>query len=150
MATEIKKSVCMWCHCHCKVDVHVTGGRLDKIEGVTNDPRSEGIRRTVAACARPRAAAEYLYHPDRLRYPLKRKGERCRTDPIGQRPRTDCRSVLAVRKQNLQRLPDGRDGSSLAAPLNNNAHEVRRTQRNKLQGCQPGAVPRAPVAVEIE
>ena len=76
MATQIKKSVCMWCHCHCKVDVHVTDGRLEKIEGVTNDPRSEGIRRTVAACARPRAAGEYLYHPDRLRYPLKRKGER--------------------------------------------------------------------------
>ena len=76
MATEIRKTVCMWCHCHCKVDVHVKDGRLEKIEGVTNDPRSEGIQRVVKACARPRAVTEFFYHPDRLRYPLKRTGER--------------------------------------------------------------------------
>ena len=76
MASEIKKTVCMWCHSHCKVDVHVRDGRLEKVVGVTNDPRSERIQRVVTACARPRAATEYFYHPDRLRYPLKRTGER--------------------------------------------------------------------------
>jgi len=58
------------------VDVHLKDGRLEKIEGVSDDRRSEVIKRIVSACARPRSAVEYFYHPDRLRYPLKRKGER--------------------------------------------------------------------------
>ena len=76
MATEIKKAVCMWCHSHCKVDVIVTDGRLEKVVGATDDPRSEKMKQVVTACARVRAAAEYFYHPDRLKFPLKRAGER--------------------------------------------------------------------------
>ncbi|MDP6179283.1 MAG: molybdopterin-dependent oxidoreductase, partial [Desulfatiglandales bacterium] len=76
MGTEIKKAICMWCHSHCKVDVHVKDGKLEKVVGVTDDPRSSGIQRVVNACARPRAATEYFYHPDRLKYPLKRTGGR--------------------------------------------------------------------------
>src|SRR3990172_4062099 len=76
MTAEIKKGVCMWCHSHCKVDLHVRDGRLEKIDGVTNDIRSAKMQQTVRACARPRAAVEYLYHPDRLKFPLKRTGAR--------------------------------------------------------------------------
>jgi anaerobic dimethyl sulfoxide reductase subunit A len=65
----------MWCHCHCEVDVDVKDGRLERISGVTDDPRSDAMGRLVKVCPRPRAAQEYFYHPDRLRYPLKRKGK---------------------------------------------------------------------------
>ncbi len=76
MTTEIKRAICMWCHCHCKVDMHIQDGKFEKMVGLTNDPRSETIQRIVTACARARHATEYYYHPDRLRYPRKRVGER--------------------------------------------------------------------------
>ena len=76
MGKEIKKAVCYWCHSHCKLDVHIEDGKLVKVEGVAGEPRSEKIRRVVSACPRAKAVTEYLYHPDRLCFPLKRKGER--------------------------------------------------------------------------
>ncbi|MBW2000727.1 MAG: molybdopterin-dependent oxidoreductase, partial [Deltaproteobacteria bacterium] len=76
MGKEVKKAVCYWCHCHCKVDVHVNNGRLVKVEGVTGEPRSEKVQRVVNACPRAKAVTEYFYHPDRLCFPMKRKGER--------------------------------------------------------------------------
>jgi len=66
----------MWCHDHCKVAVHVKDGQLIKVEEDREHPRSAVLKPTVRACPRARAAAEWFYHPDRLRYPLKRAGER--------------------------------------------------------------------------
>ena len=110
MATEIKKAVCMWCHCHCKVEIYVTDGRLEKITGVANEPRSEQIQRIVAACARPRAAVEYYYHPDRLRFPLKRKGER----GGGQWEQTSWEQALDEIAQRLQELKEQYGAETLA------------------------------------
>lgn len=73
---EIKKTVCMWCHNHCKVEVHIQNGRVEKIEEDKAFPRAELLRPIVRACPRSRSAAEWLYHPRQLRYPLKRVGER--------------------------------------------------------------------------
>ncbi|MDW8023105.1 MAG: molybdopterin-dependent oxidoreductase [Nitrososphaerota archaeon] len=73
---EIKKSVCMWCHNHCRVEVHVRNGRVEKIEEDKAFPRAELLRPVVRACPRARNVAEWLYHPDQLRYPLKRAGRR--------------------------------------------------------------------------
>jgi len=75
-STEIKKSVCMGCHSHCSVEAHIKDGRLEKIEEVKDSPDAEQARTVVRACPRARAAPEWLYHPDRLNYPLKRTGER--------------------------------------------------------------------------
>lgn len=65
----------MWCHNHCHVDVHVENRKLLKILEAENSPRGDQ-RAVVRGCQRIRAASEYLYHPDRLRYPLKRSGKR--------------------------------------------------------------------------
>jgi anaerobic selenocysteine-containing dehydrogenase len=73
---EVKKSVCMWCHIHCRVEAHIKDGRLERIEEDKDLPGAEQARAIVRACPRARAAAEWLYHPDRLNYPLKRIGER--------------------------------------------------------------------------
>lgn len=73
---QIKKTVCMWCHDHCKVAVHVRDGQLIKVEEDREHPRSAVLKPTVRACPRARAAAEWFYHPDRLCYPLKRAQER--------------------------------------------------------------------------
>jgi anaerobic selenocysteine-containing dehydrogenase len=66
----------MWCHCHCQVEVWVEDGRLQKIEENKDYPNAELLRRVVRSCPRSRAAAEWFYHTDRLKYPLKRMGER--------------------------------------------------------------------------
>jgi anaerobic selenocysteine-containing dehydrogenase len=73
---EIKKSVCMWCHIHCLVAARIRNGRLESFEENQDAPGAERARAVVRACPRARAAAEWLYHPDRLNYPLKRAGDK--------------------------------------------------------------------------
>ncbi|MFW6118389.1 MAG: hypothetical protein ACOC6R_02720, partial [Chloroflexota bacterium] len=38
---EIKKSTCMGCHIHCKVEGHIANGRLVKIEEDKAFPKAE-------------------------------------------------------------------------------------------------------------
>ncbi len=75
-SVQVKKSVCMGCHIHCKVEGHLTNGRLVRIEEDKAFPKAEAIRPIVRACPRARAFPDYVYHPDRIRFPLKRIGER--------------------------------------------------------------------------
>jgi anaerobic selenocysteine-containing dehydrogenase len=58
-------------HGGCGILVHVENGRITKIEG---DPDSPLNRGTI--CSKGLAQIERLNHPDRLKYPLKRTGER--------------------------------------------------------------------------
>ena len=59
------------CHGGCGVLVHVKDGKLIKVEGDPNHPWNQG-----RLCPRCLALTQYVYHPDRLKYPLKRVGER--------------------------------------------------------------------------
>jgi thiosulfate reductase/polysulfide reductase chain A len=68
---KIIRTVCQGCHPECGVLAHVEDGRVIKIEGDPEHPFSRGF-----ICIKGRLHAESLYHPDRLRYPLKRAGER--------------------------------------------------------------------------
>jgi anaerobic selenocysteine-containing dehydrogenase len=68
---EVIRSTCGVCQIGCGVLVSVDGGRVIKIEGDPENPLSEGM-----LCTKGLASLEYLYHPDRLRRPLKRLGER--------------------------------------------------------------------------
>ncbi|MFC2047556.1 molybdopterin-dependent oxidoreductase [Chloroflexota bacterium] len=68
---KVVKSICNACHCTCGVMVHVKDGRVIKIEGDPEHPESEG-----ANCVKGLAYIQYIYHPDRLKYPMKRVGER--------------------------------------------------------------------------
>ncbi|MFX0202104.1 MAG: molybdopterin-dependent oxidoreductase, partial [Candidatus Hodarchaeota archaeon] len=70
-ANEIIKSTCGLCANCCGVLIHVEDGKPVKIEGDLSSPVSGG-----ALCVKGSASLEYLYHPDRLKYPLKRKGDR--------------------------------------------------------------------------
>ncbi len=76
MAQQSKKAVCRWCHARCRILVHSENGRLVKIEEDRSDPRVDDIVPATRGCVRLAAAKEFIYHPDRVRYPLKRKGER--------------------------------------------------------------------------
>ncbi len=67
----IVKSTCRMCHGVCGVLVHIRDGRVVKVTGDPDCPTSNGYM-----CAKGRASVEFLYHPDRLKYPLKRMGAR--------------------------------------------------------------------------
>ena len=68
-STQTLHSACRMCHGVHQVLVQLEGDRVVKVSG---DPDSllGGI------CPKGIASTELLYHPDRLRYPLRRAGER--------------------------------------------------------------------------
>ncbi len=59
------------CHGSCGVLAHIKNGKLVKIEGDPDHPWNQG-----RLCARCLAMTQYVYHPQRLTRPLKRKGKR--------------------------------------------------------------------------
>jgi thiosulfate reductase/polysulfide reductase chain A len=67
----VKRSICTFCAGNCGVLVRVRDGRIVKVEGNKEHPISQGF-----ACQRVRHAADWLYHPEHLNYPLKRAGKR--------------------------------------------------------------------------
>lgn len=64
-------SVCRQCPAGCGILVRVSEGRAKKIEGNPLHPVNRG-----KLCARGQAALQDHYHPDRIRQPLQRDGER--------------------------------------------------------------------------
>ncbi|MFC1864963.1 molybdopterin-dependent oxidoreductase [Chloroflexota bacterium] len=68
---KVVKSTCRMCHGVCGTLVHIKNGRVVKVTGDPDCPTSDGY-----ICAKGRASVELLYHPDRLKYPMKRIGER--------------------------------------------------------------------------
>lgn len=59
------------CHGGCGVELFVKDGKIVKVEGDPTHPWNHG-----RACPRLLACAQYINHPDRILYPLKRVGER--------------------------------------------------------------------------
>jgi len=62
-------SICPYCGVGCGFYTEVEGGRAKNIEYMLEHPINEG-----ALCPKGNAALEVVYHPDRLRYPLKKEG----------------------------------------------------------------------------
>jgi thiosulfate reductase/polysulfide reductase chain A len=69
--TQVIKSVCGLCPAGCSVLVALQDGEAIDIKG---DP--EGLLNQGDLCPIGRSSLEYLYHPDRLAYPLRRAGAR--------------------------------------------------------------------------
>ena len=67
----IKKTICTFCNCNCGVLAHIKDGKIVKIRGNKENPISAGY-----VCKRVQYAIDWLYHPEQLKYPLKRKGAR--------------------------------------------------------------------------
>ena len=65
------RSTCNICHRGCGVRIKLEGGEPIGIEGDPQSPVNEG-----GLCIKGQTALELLHHPDRLKYPLKRTGER--------------------------------------------------------------------------
>jgi anaerobic selenocysteine-containing dehydrogenase len=67
----IVRSTCNFCEFGCGVLVYMNDGKIDTVVGDPDAPLNKGL-----LCPKGKASIEHLYHPGRLNYPLKRKGER--------------------------------------------------------------------------
>lgn len=70
-ADKVVRSACELCNAGCGVLVHMSNGKPIKVEGDPDNPVNRGT-----LCVKGEASLEHLYHPDRLKHPLKRVGER--------------------------------------------------------------------------
>ena len=68
---QVVRSNCRGCHGGCGVLVHVRDGVITKIEGDPDFPTNHG-----SMCSKGLAFKQLVYHPDRLKYPMKRAGKR--------------------------------------------------------------------------
>ena len=68
---RVVRTICQGCHCDCGVLAHVENERVVKIEGDPNHPMNQG-----SLCPKGLSAAQFLYHPDRILYPIKQEGKR--------------------------------------------------------------------------
>jgi anaerobic selenocysteine-containing dehydrogenase len=68
---QILKTTCYLCHGGCILLAHVKDGKLVKMEGDPDGPHNRG-----AICEKGLSAVQYVYSPYRLKYPMKRVGER--------------------------------------------------------------------------
>src|SRR6056297_77023 len=74
MDRKIMTTTCSYdCGGRCILNIHIENGKAVKI---TSDNKKENGFDRLSACIRGRKNLEKLYHPDRLKYPLKRIGER--------------------------------------------------------------------------
>ena len=69
--SKIFKSACRMCHGGCGTLMHVTDNVITKIEGDPDNPMNEG-----KLCPLGAASLEQIYNPKRLKYPMRRVGER--------------------------------------------------------------------------
>lgn len=69
--TAVYKCACRGCHGGCLFDLTVEDGKLIKAM-----PSKEGPLNKGRACIKGLSIVEQVYHPDRLRYPMKRVGSR--------------------------------------------------------------------------
>ncbi len=65
------RSTCALCFASCGILVHLQDGEVTKIEGDPNAPLNKG-----ALCPKGLASLELLYHPNRIKHPLRRTGKR--------------------------------------------------------------------------
>lgn len=66
--TKVGQSTCTICHEFCGFELTVENGKVTKLKPAANHPNHP--------CPKGLHALDYMYHPDRLLYPLKRVGER--------------------------------------------------------------------------
>jgi anaerobic selenocysteine-containing dehydrogenase len=70
-AAKVIKSGRRMCHGGCGILVTVEDGKAVKLEGDPDRPNNRG-----KLCPKGKAGLDLLYHPDRLRHPVKRAGAR--------------------------------------------------------------------------
>jgi anaerobic selenocysteine-containing dehydrogenase len=101
MAETVKDGICYMCMTSCPTKIHVSNDRATKIDIVDHK---------VADCPRGQAQLDFIYHPDRLKYPMKRTGER----GTGSFERISWDEALDTVAGNLQKVKDKYGPESVA------------------------------------
>ena len=65
---QVIKTVCQACLCSCGINVYLEEGKVVKVDGMREHPMNEG-----RLCPKAASIIDWVYHPDRLRYPMKRE-----------------------------------------------------------------------------
>lgn len=66
-----EKTTCAMCGVTCGLEMYVEDNRIQKIRPDKSNPRSQGY-----CCRKGRSSLHWQHNPDRLKYPLKRVGEK--------------------------------------------------------------------------
>jgi thiosulfate reductase / polysulfide reductase chain A len=132
--TRILKSVCRSCHGGCGVDLHVSDGRLTKVVGDRDSPLNKG-----RLCPIGTNTLDLVYHPDRLRHPLRRNGKRGE----GKWERISWDEALDEIARRLQAIKDSDGAEAIAMGTGTGRHHIRWVSRfghalGTPNWCEPG------------
>ena len=78
MDRKVVKTNCLMCSWGCGINAYVDDGKLIEVEGTTEHPQNQGI-----LCPRGKHLVDYVYSPDRLRYPMKKNKRRLEQNFLG-------------------------------------------------------------------
>jgi len=95
------RTVCTYCGTGCNLYLHVLNGRVVRVTGVDESPVNRG-----RLCVKGRFGNDFIHHPDRLKTPLIREGDRFREASWDE--------ALDLVARNLKRIRDGHGSDSLA------------------------------------
>ena len=132
--TTVLKSVCRGCHGGCGVLLHVRDDRLVKIEGDRESPLNHG-----RLCPIGTVTLDLVYHPDRLKYPLRRAGVR----GSGQWERISWDQALDEISQRLLVIREEFGSEAIAMGTGTGRHHIRWVSRfghalGTPNWCEPG------------
>lgn len=131
---RILKSVCRSCHGGCGTLMHVQGDKLIKVEGDPDSPLNRGRLCPIGA-----NTMDLVYHPDRLKYPMRRKGPR----GSGEWERISWDEALDGIAEKLQAIKDEYGAESIAMGTGTGRHHIRWVSRfghalGTPNWCEPG------------
>ncbi len=132
--TTVLKSVCRSCHGGCGVLLHVLDDRLVKVEGDRDSPLNHG-----RLCPIGTVTLDLVYHPDRLKYPLRRIGAR----GSGQWQRISWDDALEEISERLLSIREKFGPEAIAMGTGTGRHHIRWVSRfghalGTPNWCEPG------------
>jgi anaerobic selenocysteine-containing dehydrogenase len=131
---SVLKSVCRACHGGCGVLLHVADGRLEKVEGDRESPLNRG-----RLCPIGTRTLDLVYHPDRLKHPLRRTGAR----GGGQWRRISWDEALDEIAERLTAIKRSHGPEAIALGTGTGRHHIRWVSRfahalGTPNWCEPG------------
>ena len=132
--TRILKSVCRSCHGGCGALLYVQNGELMKVEGDPDSPLNKGRLCPIGGVTR-----ELVYHPDRLKYPMRRAGKR----GSGQWDRISWDEALDEIATRLTKIKAEYGAEAIALGTGTGRHHIRWVSRfghalGTPNWCEPG------------
>jgi thiosulfate reductase/polysulfide reductase chain A len=131
---KVLKSVCRSCHGGCSTLMHVKDGELLKVVGDPEGPLNHGKLCPIGA-----ATTQLVYHPDRLKYPLRRKGPR----GSGDWERISWDEALDEISEKILKIREESGPESIAMGTGTGRHHIRWVSRfghalGTPNWCEPG------------